>query len=732
MSLFGRRRSSGPPRDEPWVEARPDRELTRDWLPRLRDSGWVLPPSLARDDVVPSWTRLGVADGALTSTVDPRGLVTIQERTSIDWAIGAEDRWHHPAREAGVTQARVDGAPVVETILRVPGGTVVHRVFGARANRYPGNDDWLVVEVENRSAVPVVLAWVVRPFSPATLTGNFGVDLLPVTGGLRGGTGPQALEVYDPVGLLPRAPSRWARTGDGTDPLHQVVAGEAHPWPMPALHGDDGELEGGVSLALASAAFLVPLPHTATARLLLLPDGADLDGLYDDESDQVHLTWPADLPTGDAVARGWAHLAEQGPRVELPDPVLAAAVAAARRSLPLLHRVRREPAASDAAPPPSTHQVTAGTGWLLADPVGDRMEMLAALSWWGEHDAVDRVLAHWPDDQRRGGGFGSPEATAAALRVLAVHAVASGDVGPARAWLPEVGGAVEHLGKVRRKPSAGTDLAAVAEGLDAGALLLARLGQPEAAARLAADAASLSVPSTKSYDGGDISCSVGEGGAGLDLDAPSTTPRALAAAAVAAARDGTPSEALWALLRRASATWTWSDPERWVGDDGLVPVRLLDAVARLLVADRPAGPAVLPWLPPSWWGRGWEVHDAPTRWGALSYAVRWHGDRPALLWELAGEAEDDPVVTAPGLDPTWSSRDRRGEALLAPVPAPPEIAAEQSLEAATGAAVAAPPRSVWRPQDPGPDAPDGPQSSSADPDPGARPESELPDGGSFT
>jgi len=115
-------------------------------------------------------------------------------------------------------------------------------------------------------------------------------------------------------------------------------------------------------------------------------------------------------------------------------------------------------------------------------------------------------------------------------------------------------------------------------------------------------------------------------------------------------------------------------------------------------------------MPPAWWGLGWEVHDAPTRWGRLSYAVRWHSGRPALLWDLGDPLDGiagDPVLTAPGLDPSWSTTERRGEALLAPV-APPE-GAEVGPEPATGGvAVAAPPRSVWRPQDPGPDAPPPP------------------------
>jgi hypothetical protein len=52
--------------------------------------------------------------------------------------------------------------------------------------------------------------------------------------------------------------------------------------------------------------------------------------------------------------------------------------------------------------------------------------------------------------------------------------------------------------------------------------------------------------------------------------------------------------------------------------------------------------------------------------GRLSCAIRWHGYRPALLWELERRA-GDPVVplSCPGLDPTWSSTEASGEVLLA-------------------------------------------------------------------
>jgi hypothetical protein len=69
-------------------------------------------------------------------------------------------------------------------------------------------------------------------------------------------------------------------------------------------------------------------------------------------------------------------------------------------------------------------------------------------------------------------------------------------------------------------------------------------------------------------------------------------------------------------------------------------------------------------LPPEWQGANVAAHDLPTRFGRLSFAVRWHGTRPALLWELDARDEGPVTLRAPMLDPHWSTVLRRGEALL--------------------------------------------------------------------
>jgi hypothetical protein len=70
--------------------------------------------------------------------------------------------------------------------------------------------------------------------------------------------------------------------------------------------------------------------------------------------------------------------------------------------------------------------------------------------------------------------------------------------------------------------------------------------------------------------------------------------------------------------------------------------------------------ALLSDLAPEWSHADLAAHRIPTRWGEVSFAVRWHGARPAILWEC----EQSVTIRVPSLDPAWSSQAARGEALL--------------------------------------------------------------------
>lgn len=92
------------------------------------------------------------------------------------------------------------------------------------------------------------------------------------------------------------------------------------------------------------------------------------------------------------------------------------------------------------------------------------------------------------------------------------------------------------------------------------------------------------------------------------------------------------------------------------------PARLVAWLERRLVAPD-AGSTVLlgAGFPESWLGVDFEVHGLPTdSGGTLSYAVRWHGRRPAVLWEQVGPPT---VLRAPIAGADWRTGDERGEAL---------------------------------------------------------------------
>jgi len=70
-------------------------------------------------------------------------------------------------------------------------------------------------------------------------------------------------------------------------------------------------------------------------------------------------------------------------------------------------------------------------------------------------------------------------------------------------------------------------------------------------------------------------------------------------------------------------------------------------------------------VPDSWLGGGIEVHGLATPHGRLGFAIRWHGERPALLWELERHDDGPVVLRVPGLDSAFSTVEATGEILLA-------------------------------------------------------------------
>ena len=231
----------------------------------------------------------------LVGTVQPPGA-----GWTLEWWIGADDRWRLPANEVAVRQHRVGDAPVVETAMRVPSGDAIHRVYGVAGDGAP-----IVIEVENASPAPFVLALVVRG------AGQVAVD------------GVTARIDRQFALTTPRAPSRWATTTAAPVQL-PVTTGHAQTGPFPGARDRGARLE---------VALLHPVAHRTTLRAVMTT------GRHAPAVD------PRSVADADDVARGWARLLDRALRVELPSEALAARVQAARAEV-LLAGQGRAPGAA--------------------------------------------------------------------------------------------------------------------------------------------------------------------------------------------------------------------------------------------------------------------------------------------------------------------------------------------------------------------------------------------------
>ena len=670
-----------------------------------------------------NWTAVGNVGSRWEAIVDPRGLVTPWfDGWSLDWWIGADDRWHVPSREAGVRQRLVDATPVVETAMRVPSGDALHRVYAV------AEGDLLVVEIENASPVPFVAALAVRPYNPEGLAVVERIELHDRTVVVDG----------RPALLFPRSPARMAGStfyeGDSANAVMTGAAGAALPRP---LRCDAG---------LAQAAFLFPVPHRQSLQVAipLAPTRRTRrPGLARRRTERAPDI-PSPVPTAADVARGWQALTRRGMTLELPTGRMRDAVEANRRFLLLFHD------GTEITPGPFTYH----RFWFR-----DAAFMLAALDRYGFHREAAEVIAAFPDRQQHDGFFFSQrqewDANGAALYAMAEHWRLTGDldcidgdaVFKAVEWIertrhrkrrrkdPALRGlmppsvSAEHLGPL---DSYYWDSLWSLRGLLDGAELLQAMGAvPPAeqaekwAAALRADIeSSMALVAqrlgTQAIPAGPRrridSAIIGSLVACWPLQLFPADDQRIAATADAVrdrfcidraffqaishtglgtyltmqlafveleAGDRRAMDRLAWIIEAATSTYTWPEaihPQlgggcMGDGHHGWAAADVLSFVRRMLVREVEGGLALCTMLPEEWIGQPLEVHDAPTHHGLLSFAVRWHGERPALLWELVPRqsvSADDVRITAPGLDRAWSTTEMAGEALLSPmtVPAP--------------------------------------------------------------
>jgi hypothetical protein len=582
-----------------------------------------------------SFTPLGTLAHGVFGELDGAGAVQVGGRRWIlDWWVGAQDRWHHPCNEASVRQVPIERTPGMRTTLRVPGGEVHHDAVGALARVQgpgAGSTECVVVETTNGSPVPVALALAIRPWhldAPGSLS-SLRIDDLVVS-----------LDDV-PALVLPRMPARIAHGRVGA-PAVALARGKDQP-PVQEIAGE-GDLE---------VALVFPLAHGANIRVVL-PAHEPPRRRRDAPLDVSALV----APSVESVVKGWTAHDREDPDVGMPQDGWGSLVAWSGAMLRI------------AGPQELTRSMDPGAGRSAGADCGRRVtavcEALAGLFAPELHDSMAAALCA---SQRRDGGVrmaDGSDATAALLFVAA--ATLLGPRGELRVeeLLDPVAGALRYL--ERRKAETGSMQArcvAVARSRLVPALVVA--DQVELAAEvLRTTVEDLAGPLVASS---------------LDADPPDSEARDSAfvvaegiRSSLLAGRPGAMDALSRHLARRgfAGAGDLLDAGGRPCGSSGfdvaeLAAIRL--AILDGLVSEGPRGPLLLNGWSPAWVGQDLQCSRVPTAWGGVSLALRWHGSRPALLWEIdpvgGVRGEVVPEVRAPSLDRSWRAGGWTGEALLA-------------------------------------------------------------------
>jgi hypothetical protein len=225
-------------------------------------------------------TSTGVVGGHWRATITDWGALEPWDGShATDWFVAADDRWHRPQHESATRQVKLDGTPVVETRVRIPGGDAVQRVYSVA-----DAGGLTIIEVTNESTLPIAVA----------LTGGGLVSRRAPTSAPAQGIDLPADTVIYPVG-------------------HQAVVAVARP------HGD---VAAGTALpdTVASADQVARgwLAQTQRASRLQLPDVALVEAVTAARCELL-LNGPSSDPA--TFLLGVAELVRMGdrPSIWVPD-----------------------------------------------------------------------------------------------------------------------------------------------------------------------------------------------------------------------------------------------------------------------------------------------------------------------------------------------------------------------------------------------------------------------------
>jgi len=292
-----------------------------------------------------SGVTTGVVGRDWRASITPWGAIEPWDGSPpFDWYVAADDRWHVPRHEPAVRQVRVDGTPVTETRIRVPGGDVVQTVHSCA-----DAGGITVVEFANDSSLPVAIAFdrrdvlTERPIADVPIEGIMlpaGSFVLPLghrarirVGIAHDGSGDGALQGRLPraaqvargwVALAERASRFVLPEGEGGAALARRVIAERCELVLggPADSGDDpaafvvgaselmrlgelpakgvvDEVAASVEAVAADARWETDVALAAAARLLVAADeGRAVRDVERIVASRPHSPAPASMPDG--------------------------------------------------------------------------------------------------------------------------------------------------------------------------------------------------------------------------------------------------------------------------------------------------------------------------------------------------------------------------------------------------------------------------------------------------
>jgi len=250
-------------------------------------------------------------------TVDASGVPRLGSyRAPFAWQVAASDRWHDPRSAASIRQRTIDGTPVVETKLAVPGGDIVSRAYAVA-----DQGGALVCEFENRSPAAVVVAVPMRHAS---------------TSASGAGTAPQGVEMGVDARAYPLAHSSTVRFAW---PVSRLRWGRTRRLDVASLASADAVVRGWVNASeKASRVSFAAQSLTAARRTMLLASAREIDELFANDPVLAVLCVAERVRMGEPAA-AWlnevALAAEAVARSRTAAPLASRALSAAVRVLSL-------------------------------------------------------------------------------------------------------------------------------------------------------------------------------------------------------------------------------------------------------------------------------------------------------------------------------------------------------------------------------------------------------------